>query len=150
MSEFNESSEHPDARHQRLGKQDGFSRFAAIIVPAFIAVLVAMAGQGVLAWRDIAILNHTVKELADTYVTDIATLAAIAEQAHANTIHRVEHERQAARYIAKIEVNERAIIELQSNARARPDPFTGTDGDKLRHRIERLEQETIGGGSRRP
>jgi hypothetical protein len=142
MSDTTESSEHPSAHHQRLGQQDGFSRFAAIIVPAFIAVLVAMAGQGVLAWRDIAVLNHSVEELANTYITDAATLAAIAQQAHANSIHREEHERSAERWIDKILENERAIHSLQTDAAARKDPFTGTEGAELRRRIEALEGRT--------
>jgi hypothetical protein len=113
-------------------------------------LLSALLVNGVVAWSDLRVLAGSVKELRDSYITDIATLAAIAEQAHANTIHRVEHERQAERYIAKIEANERAIIELKSDSKARPDPFTGTDGDELRHRIERLEQEADSRGSRRP
>jgi hypothetical protein len=139
MSESDESSEHPSAHHQRLGPQDGYSRFAAIIIPAFIAVLVAMAGQGVLAWRDIAVLNHSIEELANTYITDAATLAAIAQQAHANSIHREEHERNAERWIDKIIENERAILQLQRDSGARDDSFTGAQGDALRRRIEQLE-----------
>jgi len=85
-------------------------------------------------------LSHSVAELRDTYVTDAATLAAIAQQAHANSIHRAEHERNFDRTIKKVEANERAIIELRVNTQSRADPFTGSEGAELRTRIQRLEQ----------
>jgi hypothetical protein len=113
---------------------------AKVAVAVIAALLTASVGQGFLVWRDVAVLSHTVAELRDTYVTDAATLAAIAQQAHANSIHRVEHERQAKRYIDKIEANERSIIELRVNTQSRADPFTGTEGAELRTRIQRLEQ----------
>jgi hypothetical protein len=98
-----------------------------------------MAGQGVLAWRDIAVLNHSIEELANTYITDAATLASIAQQAHANSIHREEHERNAERWIDKIIENEKAILQLQRDSGARDYSFTGAQGDALRRRIEQLE-----------
>jgi hypothetical protein len=119
-------------------KQKGFFRLTETLVPTLLGALLI---NGVVAWSDLRVLAGSVKELRDSYVTDIATLAAIAEQAHANTIHRVEHERQAERYIAKIEANERAIIELRTNSKSRPDPFTGTEGRALRDRIEKLERQ---------
>jgi hypothetical protein len=119
-------------------QQSGYTKIAAAVITA---LLVAAIGQGVLVWRDIAVLAHTVKDLRDTYITDAATLAAIAEQAHANSIHRIEHKEQAERYIRKIEANERAIIQLQVNTSSRADPFTGSEGAELRDRIERLEQK---------
>lgn len=135
------TNEHPSAQDRVEHGQDGWAKLTAFVIPAFIAVLVAMAGQGVLAWRDIAVLNHSVEELANTYITDAATLAAIAQQAHANSIHREEHERQSQRWIDKILENERAILGLQRDAGARADPFTGTEGADLRRRIERLESK---------
>lgn len=128
-------------------KQGGFFKLQEALIPMLLSALLV---NGVVAWSDLRVLAGSVKELRDSYVTDIGTLAAIAEQAHANTIHRRELGRQAERYFAKIEANERAIIKLQSIPEARSDSFTGTQGDKLRHRIERLEQEADSGGSRRP
>jgi hypothetical protein len=115
--------------------------YAKIVVAVFTALLIAAIGQGVVAWRDIAVVAHSVQELRDTYITDAATLAAIAQQAHANSIHRVEHEKQAERWIDKILENERRIQRIETNTSARPDPFTGTEGRALRYRIEKLEHQ---------
>ena len=139
MSDTTESTKRPGANSTYPERQDGFVKFATFIIPAFIAVLVAMAGQGVLAWRDIAVLNHSVEKLANTYITDATTLASIAQQAHANSIHREEHERSAERWIDKILENERDIHSLQTDSASRKDPFTGSEGAELRRRIEALE-----------
>jgi hypothetical protein len=69
------------------------------------------------------------------------SMRAIAEQSHANSIHRIEHEKNAQQWINKIIENERDIHALQSNANARKDPFTGTEGRQLEQRIRRLEDQ---------
>ena len=105
-----------------------------------IALLITAAGNGVIAWSDLRNLRDSVARIeSDVDIVD-ATLAAIASQAHANTIHRVEHDKSAERWINQILENEREIHLLQRAPEARPDPFTGTEGAALRGRIERLEQ----------
>ena len=105
-----------------------------------IALLIAAAGNGVIAWSDLRNLRDSVARLeSDVDIVD-STLAAIAAQAHANSIHRAEHEKNSERWINQIIENERDIRKLQQAPGARPDPFTGTQGAKLRDRIERLEQ----------
>ena len=107
-----------------------------------IALLIAAAGNGVIAWSDLRNLRDSVARLeSDVDIVD-STLATIAAQAHANTIHRVEHDRNAERWINQILENERDIREFQRAPKARPDPFTGTEGAALRSRIEQLEQGT--------
>jgi hypothetical protein len=65
-----------------------------------------------------------------------ASSVAVAE----NTLHRVEHERQADYWIAVIDANRDAIHKLSSDTKARPDPFTGTDGRELRRLIDGNER----------
>ena len=105
-----------------------------------IALLITAAGNGIIAWSDLRNLRDSVARIeSDVDIVD-STLAAIAAQAHANTIHRVEHDKNAERWINQILENERDIREFQRAPKAGPDPFTGTEGAKLRDRIERLEQ----------
>lgn len=111
-----------------------------------IALLVAASTGGIVSWRDLGVLDAQFQELRAGYITDAATLAAIAQQSHANSLHRVEHEKTAAREIARIDANERrshanelGLERLQRAPDPRPDPFTGSDGERLRERIERLE-----------
>ena len=66
----------------------------------------------------------------------------------ANSAHRVEHESESEYWVGEIRSNtnairviEQRVAELRSVPQARPDPFTGTDGRKLRERIERLERQ---------
>ena len=66
----------------------------------------------------------------------------------ANSAHRVEHESESEYWIGEIRNNTKAVrvleqrvAELRSVPQSRPDPFTGTDGRKLRERIERLERQ---------
>ena len=117
-----------------------------VIKSVLIALLLAASTGGLISWRDLGVLDARVAELRAGYITDAATLAAIAQQSHANTLHRVEHEKTATREIARIDANERrshanelAIERLQRAPDPRPDPFTGSDGERLRKRIERLE-----------
>jgi hypothetical protein len=111
-----------------------------------IALLVAASTGGIISWRDLGVLDAQFQELRADYITDAATLAAIAQQSHSNTLHRLEHGKTAAREIARIDANERRshaneinIQRLQRAPDPRPDPFTGSDGERLRKRIERLE-----------
>ena len=122
------------------------------------ALLTAFLGGGIVLWRDFAVLSHDVEELRATYITDAATLAAIAQQAHANTIHRAEHERTAEREIARIGANEQrsyrnqiAITELKTDSDTRADPNTGTEGrirdkrlDRVEVRVDRVEDKLRG------
>ena len=124
-----------------------------IAVAIATALLTAFIGAGIVLWRDVAVLSVSLEELRDTYITDAATLAAIAQQAHSNTIHRAEHERTAEREIARIGIieqrsynNEIAITKLQRNPDARADPNTGAEGrvrdkrlDRVENRVDRLE-----------
>ena len=124
-----------------------------IAVAIATALLTAFIGAGIVLWRDVAVLSVSLEELRDTYITDAATLAAIAQQAHANTIHRAEHERTAQREIARITANEQrshsnqlAITKLERNPDARADPNTGAEGrvrdkrlDRVEDRVDRLE-----------
>ena len=107
-----------------------------------IALLITAAGNGIIAWSDLRNLRDSVARIeSDVGIVD-STLAAIAAQAHANSIHRTEHEKSAERWINQIIENERDIRKLQRAPDARPDPFTGTEGAALRSRIEQLEQGT--------
>ena len=130
--------------------QSGHFKIAVAIATA---LLTAFIGAGIVLWRDVAVLSVSLEELRDTYITDAATLAAIAQQAHSNTIHRAEHERTAEREIARIGANEQrsyrnelAITKLQRNPEARADPNTGAEGrvrdkrlDRVESRVDRLE-----------
>ena len=111
-----------------------------------IGLLIAASTGGIVSWRDLGVLDAQFQELRAGYITDAATLAAIAQQSHSNTLHRIEHEKTAAREIARIDANERrshaneiGLERLQRAPDPRPDPFTGSDGARLRERIERLE-----------
>lgn len=111
-----------------------------------VALLVAASSGGIISWRDLGVLDAQFQELRAGYITDAATLAAIAQQSHANTLHRHEHEKTAAREIARIDANEKRshaneleLNRMQRSTDARPDPFTGSDGEILRRRIEKLE-----------
>ena len=129
-----------------------------IILTLVTALCTAAIGQGVVVWRDVAVLAHSVEELRATYITDAATLAAIAQQAHVNSVHRVEHERTAEREIARIGANEQrsyrnqiAITELKTDSDTRADPNTGTEGrirdkrlDRVEGRVDRVEDKLRG------
>lgn len=111
-----------------------------------IALLIAASTGGAISWRDLGVLDARVAELRAGYLTDAATLGTIATQSHANTLHRIEHEKAATREIARIDANEERsraneleISRLQRSPAARPDSFTGTEGDALRRRVEKLE-----------
>ena len=124
--------------------QSGHFKIAVAIATA---LLTAFIGAGIVLWRDVAVLSVSLEELRDTYITDAATLAAIAQQAHANTIHRAEHERTAEREIARITANEQrshrnelAITKLERNPDVRADPNTGAEGRVRDKRLDRVEQ----------
>jgi hypothetical protein len=137
-----------ETSHYPHHEQNGYAKLA---VGAVATLLVASIGQGFLAWRDLAVLNATVEELAadhardirdirERYSLDAATLAAIAEQTHANSIHRVEHDKSAEHWIGQIKDNTRSVRKLEQDPNARRDPFTGTEGKALEDRIKALER----------
>jgi hypothetical protein len=113
-----------------------------VAVAVFSALLVAAIGQGIIVWRDNSVLSVGLEDLQRAVDANTATIRVIAEQAYANSIHRVEHEKQADRWIAKILENERSIHSLQQQPSARPDPFTGTEGRELERRIRAIERGT--------
>jgi hypothetical protein len=118
--------------------QDGYAKIAVAVITA---LLTAAIGQGIVVWRDNSVLSARMEDLQRAVDGNTITLRAIAEQAHANSIHRTEHEKNAQQWINKIIENERDIHALQSNANARKDPFTGSEGRELEQRIRRLEDQ---------
>ena len=135
-----------------------------IAIAIATALLTAFLGGGIVLWRDFAVLSTNVAELRNAYIsdmqemralygTDSATLAAIAEQAHANSIHRIEHDKSADRWIKVIEENDKRghrnemlVNKLQTETAARADPNTGAEGrirdkrlDRVDSRVDRLE-----------
>jgi hypothetical protein len=123
---------------------------------AFLSIFAAPGiGYGVWTWSNTHRLNDRVERLeADFAALHLsfeaelkslnATITVIAAEASANSIHRAEHEKSAGRWIDQIINNTRDIGDLQNTPKARSDPFTGTEGDALRDRIERLEQRRGG------
>ena len=82
------------------------------------------------------------------FVGILDRIARIDSVVAANSAHRVEHESESEYWVGEIRSNtnairviEQRVAELRSVPQARPDPFTGTDGRKLRERIERLERQ---------
>ena len=57
-----------------------------------------------------------------------------------NAKHVEQHEQQSAYWKQRIESNSSAIGDLRTDARSRPDPFTGSDGRKLRELIDANER----------
>ena len=118
--------------------QDGYHKIAVAVITA---LLVAAIGQGVVVWRDNSVLSASLEDLQRAVDANTETLRALAQQAHANSIHRIEHEKQAERWIDKIIENERNIHALQNQPTARPDPFTGSDGRELQRQIDELKKK---------
>ena len=50
------------------------------------------------------------------------------------------HDEESHTWKDRINRNEQVLVELRTNAAARPDPFTGSDGRELEKRIRALEQ----------
>ena len=118
-----------------------------LVATAALSAAVAASGAILLSWRDLGIfesrldvLNSDVESIKRQLRTVDLTDAAIAKQVAENSIHRIEHEKSAERWIDQIIENENDIHDLQSRTSARPDPFTGTQGRELRKRIEKLEE----------
>jgi hypothetical protein len=92
---------------------------------AFLSIIAAPGiGYGVWTWSNTHRLNDRVERLeADfaalhlSYEAELkslnATLAVVAEEAHANSIHREAHEESAGRWIDQIIDNSKEIRELQ-------------------------------------
>jgi hypothetical protein len=118
--------------------QDGYAKIAVAVVTA---LLTAAIGQGIVVWRDNSVLSARVEDLQRAVDGNTNSLRTIAEQSHTNSIHRIEHEKNAQQWINKIIENEQDIHALQSNAAARKDPFTGSEGRQLEQRIKALEHQ---------
>jgi hypothetical protein len=118
--------------------QDGYAKIAVAVITA---LLTAAIGQGIVVWRDNSVIASRVEDLQRAVDGNTNSLRAIAEQSHANSIHRVEHEKNARHWIDKIIENEQSIHALQNIAGARKDPFTGSEGRELEQRIRKLEQQ---------
>jgi len=123
----------------RRGKMDEqhFHKFAITVITA---LLLAAIGQGLILWRDNSVLSVGMEELRHAVDANTDTIRALAQQAHANSIHRIEHEKQAERWINQIIENGRAIHDLQQQPGARPDPFTGSQGRELQRQIDELKK----------
>jgi hypothetical protein len=119
--------------------QDGYIKIAVAIVSA---LLVSAIGQGIVVWRDNSVLSAGLEDLRSAVDTNTNTLRVIAEQSSENSVHRIEHERQADFWINRIEQNTRELHALQRQPSARPDPFTGTEGRELERRIRVIEELT--------
>ena len=115
----------------------GYYKIGVAVVSA---LLVAAIGQGVVVWRDNSVLSSSVEDIQRAVDAIALTQRNLAEQSHANTIHRLEHEKQAARWIDKILENERDIHAMQQR-NFRPDPFTGAQGRDLDRRLKALEEQ---------
>jgi hypothetical protein len=129
--------------HNSRESQEGWVK---LIATGFLSVAITAAGAVAVSWRDLGVLRADLGILnrqIDAVTTEIRqvdnTLRIIAKQAAENSIHRVEHEKQADRWIAQILENEAAIHELIRVPAKRADPFTGTQGRELEERIKQLE-----------
>lgn len=123
--------------HEPSEREQSGSIKVAIAVAG--ALVVAAVTNGVALWSDVRLLSAAVARMESDLTELDATLARIAIETSANTVHRAEHERQSERWIEQIERNRDAIEALKEKPSARPDPFTGTEGRALSDRIERLE-----------
>jgi len=126
-------------------EEEGWVKLAAA---GLISAAVASGGAVAVSWRDLGVLQSDIGVLhsaTDSLATELRqlenTLSIIARQTAENSIHRVEHEKQADRWIAQILENEAAIHELIRVSAKRADPFTGTQGRELDERIKRLESQ---------
>jgi hypothetical protein len=118
--------------------QDGYAKIAVAVITA---LLTAAIGQGIVVWRDNSVITARLEDVQRAVDANTNSMRAIAEQSHANSIHRIEHEKNAQQWINKIIENERDIHALQSSAAARKDPFTGSEGRELERRIKALEHQ---------
>jgi hypothetical protein len=113
------------------------------MLPAFIGTLI---GAAFIAWLTLRDHGDAISqlELEIAKHKDCATIAecvefhrrldAIEAQVLTNTINRVRNEATIQNLMSDIQ-------SIRKDPAARPDPFTGTDGDKLRKRIEALENK---------
>ena len=129
---------HGDQPEQHESSNDGNIKIAMAV---FLTFMVPVVGHGILTWRDVSNLTAAVARIeSDVKLLD-ATIAVVAAETHANSIHREEHDKSAGHWIETIKENERAIRRLERETRTGTDPFTGTEGANLRARIERLERK---------
>ena len=124
--------------HEPNEREQSGSIKVAIAIAA--ALVVAAVTNGIAVWSDVRLLSSAVSRIESDLATLDVTLARVAIETSANSVHRVEHQRQSDQWIKQIERNRDAIEALREKPSARPDPFTGTEGRELKQRIERLEE----------
>lgn len=119
-----------------------------LVATGLVSVAVAMGSAGLLSWRDlgvidsrIGVLERRTDGLERRLEQSDDTVSVLAAQANTNSIHRMEHEKSAERWIDQIVQNTKEIQNLQRNTNARPDPFTGTMGRELEERVQRQINE---------
>jgi len=104
---------------------------------------------GSVAWRSVAValatvavtlLGFTAHQLVDRIVELEQQLHALQVAVAENTVHRMQHDNDARYWKDVIDSNRLRIGELATDSRARPDPFTGADGRKLRELIDANER----------
>ena len=124
------------------------SKAVAVVGGLLTSALLVAGGHGILTWSDVRSLRADVARVESNLNVTDNTIAVVAAEANANSIHRIEHEKQAEKEIRRIDANETRSLRnqfllerLRENPAARPDPFTGTEGADLRRRVEHLEQE---------
>lgn len=110
-----------------------------VVIAVAGALVVAAVSNGVAVWSDVRLLSSAVSRIESDLGTLDAALTRLSVESSANSVHRVEHQRQSDQWIRQIERNRDAIAEIKEKASARADPFTETEGRALRDRIERLE-----------
>lgn len=92
-------------------------------------------------WLAAAVSIATLAGTGYSYVHDTELrFAAVETTANSAKLHGDEHERTAREWKDRIVDIEQRLRELSTNALSRPDPFTGTQGDILERRIDKLER----------
>jgi hypothetical protein len=80
---------------------------------AFITVVSPVFGTAVWTWSNVNRLNDKLIRVESDYRSLDATVTAIAEQTHANSIYRNEHEKSAAYHIRRIDENDQCCHEFK-------------------------------------
>lgn len=106
-----------------------------------LGVPVVVGGVAVISGldRERALERH--ESLAEHVHANDARLRGLSESVTRALEHVESHNTEANYWKTRIETNTDRITELTSNANARPDPFTGTQGRELERRIDQLERD---------
>lgn len=96
---------------------------------------------GILIWYTFLQIKLQIGDFHDDLKYQNELVTTLQKEMIKLTIYPQIHEREARLHIKLIHENKMAIRELQTDISARPDAFTGRQGNMLRARINKLEQQ---------